>query len=170
MSYTHQSKLVILWSWYSSSSKATKFIIYRHLLSLYSNPLMLWCIMVRKQVPNSWSFKIIASWNIKIKPHKFQLHCLLDSVCWCKSYYRNKKQVHLLIITLCYRPPISAIKGLNSFLENVFKKANTENKLSWWFQSKLFRLQQKFRNLNVLQSNFCTWLHSFDNETNLSSI
>ena len=34
-----------------------------------------------------------------------------------------------MIITLCYRPPSGAIKGLNSFLENVFKKANTENKL-----------------------------------------
>ena len=26
----------------------------------------------------------------------------------------------------------------------------------WWFQSKLFTLQQKFRNSNVSQSNFCT--------------
>ena len=34
-----------------------------------------------------------------------------------------------MIITLCYTPPSGAIKGLNSFLENVFKKANTENKL-----------------------------------------
>ena len=34
-----------------------------------------------------------------------------------------------LIITCCYRPPSGAIKGLNSFLDNVFKKANTENKL-----------------------------------------
>ena len=33
------------------------------------------------------------------------------------------------IITCCYRPPRGAIKRLNSFLENVFKKANTENKL-----------------------------------------
>ena len=33
------------------------------------------------------------------------------------------------IITCCYRPPSGAIKRLNSFLENVFKKANTENKL-----------------------------------------
>ena len=34
-----------------------------------------------------------------------------------------------LIITLYYRQPSGVIKGLNSFLENVFKKANTENKL-----------------------------------------
>ena len=34
-----------------------------------------------------------------------------------------------LIITCCYRPQYGAIKGLNSFLENVFKKINTENKL-----------------------------------------
>ena len=40
----------------------------------------------------------------------------------------NKNSKHL-IITLCYRSPSGAIKGLNSFLENVFKKANTENKL-----------------------------------------
>ena len=40
----------------------------------------------------------------------------------------------------------------------------------WWCQSKLFRLQQKFRNSNVWQSNFCAWLHSFDNEINYSTI
>ena len=34
-----------------------------------------------------------------------------------------------MLITCCYRPPSGAIKGLNNFLENVFKKANTENKL-----------------------------------------
>ena len=33
------------------------------------------------------------------------------------------------IITLCYKPPSGAIKGLNSFLENFFKKVNTKNKL-----------------------------------------
>ena len=51
-----------------------------------------------------------------------------------------------MIISCCYRSPSGAIKGLNSFLENVFKKANTENKLSKQktrFQSKMFRLQQK---------------------------
>ena len=39
---------------------------------------------------------------------------------------KNSKNV---IITCYYRPPSGAIKGLNSFLENVFIKANTENKL-----------------------------------------
>ena len=34
-----------------------------------------------------------------------------------------------MLITCCYRPPSGAIKGLNNFLENVFKKANAENKL-----------------------------------------
>ena len=34
-----------------------------------------------------------------------------------------------MIITLCYRPPSGAVKGLNSFLENLFKKANRDNKL-----------------------------------------
>ena len=34
-----------------------------------------------------------------------------------------------MINTFCYTPPRGAIKGLNSFLENVFKKANTDNKL-----------------------------------------
>ena len=33
-----------------------------------------------------------------------------------------------MLITCCYRPTSSAIIGLNSFLEYVFKKANTENK------------------------------------------
>ena len=32
-----------------------------------------------------------------------------------------------LLITCCYRTACGAIKGINSFLENVFKKANTEN-------------------------------------------
>ena len=39
---------------------------------------------------------------------------------------KNSKNV---IITCYYRSPSGAIKGLNSFLENVFIKANTENKL-----------------------------------------
>ena len=34
-----------------------------------------------------------------------------------------------MIITWCYRPPWGAVKGLNTFLENVFRKANTEKKL-----------------------------------------
>ena len=34
------------------------------------------------------------------------------------------------------------------------------------FQSKLFRLQQKLRCSNVLQSIFCTWLHSLDTHPN----
>ena len=34
-----------------------------------------------------------------------------------------------MIITCCYRLPSGAIKGIHSFLENVFKKANTEKKL-----------------------------------------
>ena len=40
----------------------------------------------------------------------------------------NKNSKHL-INTLYYRPSSGVIKGLNSFLENVFKKANAENKL-----------------------------------------
>ena len=34
-----------------------------------------------------------------------------------------------MLITCCYRPPSGAIKGLSSFLENIFKKVNTKNKL-----------------------------------------
>ena len=41
----------------------------------------------------------------------------------------EKKNLQNLVITCCYRPPGRAIKGLNSYLENVFKKANTESKL-----------------------------------------
>ena len=33
------------------------------------------------------------------------------------------------LITCCYRLPSGAIKGLNSYIENIFKKANTKNKL-----------------------------------------
>ena len=48
-----------------------------------------------------------------------------DSVTVEKEIKNSKN----LIITCCYRPPGGAIKGLNSFLGNVFKKANTGNKL-----------------------------------------
>ena len=34
-----------------------------------------------------------------------------------------------MIITCCFRPPRGAIKGLNSLLEIIFKKANTESKI-----------------------------------------
>ena len=34
-----------------------------------------------------------------------------------------------IIVPCWYKSPSGAIKGLNSYLENVFKKANTENKL-----------------------------------------
>ena len=87
----------------------------------------------------------------------------------CGTVEIENKNSKNLIITCCYRPPSDAIKGILSFLENVFKKANTEKKTlfyCWRFQSKLFRLQQKFRNSNILQSNFCRCLHSFDNKTN----
>ena len=33
-----------------------------------------------------------------------------------------------MLITRCYRPPIGAINRLNSYLENVFKKAYTKNR------------------------------------------
>ena len=47
----------------------------------------------------------------------------------CVTVETEKKKSKKLLITCCYRPPIGAIKGLNSFLENVFKKTYTENKL-----------------------------------------
>ena len=47
----------------------------------------------------------------------------------CVTVEIENKNSKNLIITLCYRPPSGAVKGLNSFLENVFKKANTGNKL-----------------------------------------
>ena len=31
-----------------------------------------------------------------------------------------------MLTTYCYRPPSDAIKGINSYLENVFKKTNTD--------------------------------------------
>ena len=37
------------------------------------------------------------------------------------------------LITCCYRLPSGAIKGLNSYIENIFKKANTKNKLCFVF-------------------------------------
>ena len=50
-------------------------------------------------------------------------------MCYCQNIKIENKNSKNFIITLCYRTPSGAIKGLNSFLENVFKKANTENKL-----------------------------------------
>ena len=47
----------------------------------------------------------------------------------CVTVEIENKNSKNFIITLCYRTPSGAIKGLNSFLENVFKRANTENKL-----------------------------------------
>ena len=47
----------------------------------------------------------------------------------CVPVEIEKKNSKDLLITCCYRPPSGAIKGLNSYLENVFKKANTENVL-----------------------------------------
>ena len=41
----------------------------------------------------------------------------------------ENKNLKNLIITLCNRLPSGTIKGIISFLENVYKKANTENKL-----------------------------------------
>ena len=52
---------------------------------------------------------------------------LSDGDSECVTVEIENKNSKNLIITLCYRPPSGAIKGLNSFLENVFKKANTEN-------------------------------------------
>ena len=47
----------------------------------------------------------------------------------CVTVEIENKNSKNLLITCCYRPPSGAIKGLNSYLENIFKKANTENKL-----------------------------------------
>ena len=43
---------------------------------------------------------------------------------WFEIEDKNSKN---LLITCCYRPTSGAIKGFNSYLENIFKKANTEN-------------------------------------------
>ena len=59
-----------------------------------------------------------------------------------------------MIIACRYRPPSVAIKGLNSFLENVSKKANTENKLC--FVAGYF-------NLNCLDYNKNLEIWTFNN-------
>ena len=68
-------------------------------------------------VKNHIKFKIIKDLSVS------------DGDSECVTVEIENKNSKNLIITLCYRPPSGAIKGLNSFLENVFKKANTENKL-----------------------------------------
>ena len=47
----------------------------------------------------------------------------------CITVEIENKNSKKLLNTCCYRLLSGAIKGLNSFLENIFKKANTENKL-----------------------------------------
>ena len=47
----------------------------------------------------------------------------------CVTVEIENENLKNLIITLCQRLPSGTIKGLNSFLENVYKKINTENKL-----------------------------------------
>ena len=47
----------------------------------------------------------------------------------CVTVEIENKNSKNLLITCYYRPPSGAVKGLNSYLENIFKKANTKNKL-----------------------------------------
>ena len=47
----------------------------------------------------------------------------------CVTVKIENKNSKKLLITCCYRPPRGAIKEFNNYLENVFKTANTENKL-----------------------------------------
>ena len=68
-------------------------------------------------IKNHIKFKIIKDLSIS------------DGDSECVTVKIENKNSKNLIITLCYRLPSGAIKGLNSFLENVFKKANTDNKL-----------------------------------------
>ena len=42
-----------------------------------------------------------------------------------KIEHNSSKNV---LITCCYRPSCGVIRGLNRYLQNVFKKVNTENK------------------------------------------
>ena len=46
----------------------------------------------------------------------------------CVNVEIENKNSKNLLITCCYRPPSGAIKGLNSYLENAFKKTQKENK------------------------------------------
>ena len=62
----------------------------------------------------------------------------------CEIEYKNSKN---LLITCCYRPPSGTIKGLNSYLENIFKKTNTENKLCFFVGD--FNLNCLYYNVNL---------------------
>ena len=64
-------------------------------------------------VKNRIKFKIIKDLSVS------------DDVSECVTAKIENTISKNLIITLCYRQPSGAIKGLNSFFENVFKKANT---------------------------------------------
>ena len=64
-------------------------------------------------VKNRIKFKIIKDLSVS------------DDVSECVTAKIENTISKNLIITLCYRQLSGAIKGLNSFFENVFKKANT---------------------------------------------
>ena len=64
--------------------------------------------------------------NICKESHKIQNNkrfTVPDGDSECVTVQIENKNFKNLTITCCYRPPKGAIKGLNSFSENVFKKA-----------------------------------------------
>ena len=66
---------------------------------------------------------------IRISIYQTLIFSVSDGDSECVTVEIENKNLKNLIITCFYRLPSGAIKGLNSFLGNVFKKANTENKL-----------------------------------------
>ena len=81
----------------------------------------------RKTGKNGCGILIYIKNHIKVKILKDL--SVSDGDSECVTVGIENKNSKTLIITLCYRTPSVAIKGLNRFLENVFKKANTENKI-----------------------------------------
>ena len=63
---------------------------------------------------------------------------VFDGVIECVTNEIENKNSKKLLTTCYYRWPSGAIKGLDSYLENVFKKTNTEFKL--WFVDGDFNL------------------------------
>ena len=70
-----------------------------------------------------------------------------------KIEHNSSKNV---LITCCYRPPCGVIRGLNRYLQNVFKKVNTENKFYFVISNiNLYCLEYK-KNLEIWT--FYNWI------------
>ena len=104
---------------------------------------------------------ILIHWKNYIKFKIIEYVSVSDGDNECVTIEIKNKNSKNLLITCCYRLPSGAIKGLNSFLENVFKKTNTENKLCFVVGDLNINCLDYNKNLEILT--FYNWIfaHGF---------